>query len=520
MSSLLSAENLNDFITPGVACIKPAEPIHSKDHIELEWGQESNSLSDNSQNASTSAAIGTTALKKAQISLSDCLACSGCITSAEEVLVAQHSHKEFLNAWNESKEDKIFAVSMSQQVRSSLANAFQVPVDVMDRALGLAFSRTFKFKYIVSVGTARRIVLDEINEEIAHRRKDSKKPVLSSICPGWVLYVEKTHPWLIEYMSKVKSPQAVTGIILKHIIGKEEGDRPTKSIYHLSIMPCFDKKLEAARDDGMVDCVITPKEVVTMFEEMSVPFDGYLEQAKADIAAGHDVTEWSPKRWLSNNRFGWASDEGSESGGYAFSYIENTRQELIKKGIEPDSLELKVVGGKNPDIYEWRLIDKSTGSILAKSGVVNGFKNIQNLVRKLKPDTTPANTNIANKRGAALVSKRRARTAARGSTTTDIADLSTCDFIEMMACPEGCINGGGQIKAPLEDLNSTKSWIQQVKNIYHSLPVMEPSSREMLSNWLESLDFAVTSRDTLLYTSFQAVEKPTDETTIMLTSTW
>ena len=89
MSAILSADDLNDFISPGVACIKPIETLPSlappaeEDSYQLKFSNEAPLPSD---------------LPPAQISLTDCLACSGCVTSAEAVLVSLQSHSEVLNA--------------------------------------------------------------------------------------------------------------------------------------------------------------------------------------------------------------------------------------------------------------------------------------------------------------------------------------------------------------------------------------------------------------------------------------
>lgn len=116
MTSLLSADDLNDFIKPSVACIKPVEE-KQRDHVELE-------IEEVEIEANGEVKKSGRKLERAQISLTDCLACSGCITSSEEVLVAQHSYKEFINFWNENK-DFEYVLSLSQQVRASLSNALK-----------------------------------------------------------------------------------------------------------------------------------------------------------------------------------------------------------------------------------------------------------------------------------------------------------------------------------------------------------------------------------------------------------
>lgn len=485
MTSLLSADDLNDFIAPGVACIKEEAPEneHNSKHIQLEFEFDpSGEVIEKSSKKK---------LSKAQISLTDCLACSGCITSMEEVLVAQHSHGEFLKALNnEENNDRIWVLSLSQQARASLASAFNVPISYMDSALAKIFIEHFNFNYVVSVNVGREITNREVNNEAHTTIKENKGPLLLSVCPGWVLYVEKTHPELVDSMSKVKSPQGITGGLLSTLLGP--------NVYHLSIMPCFDKKLEAARDKEVVDCVITPKEVILMFEERGIDLNGVLN--------GIDPTlriKWTPKGWFEGNDYGWGGNFGSSSGGYAFEYLVE-RQRLNEQS------EIKIIKGRNNDIYELQLITLN-GEVISRTGVVNGFKNIQNLVRKLKPDTT-------DKPVSSLLARRRRGKAGGGIDPEQATvDLSKCEILEIMACPQGCINGGGQIKAPEGTLNDT--WIESVREKYQEAE----SGKERMGvyEWFEAVCLTQgIDKNSLLRMEVKAVEKVKDDPMEMFTSTW
>lgn len=90
-------------------------------------------------------------------------------------------------------------------------------------------------------------------------------PMLSSSCPGWVCYAEKTHgAFILPHISTTRSPQQIMGVLVKHYLSKKLNIGPER-IYHVTIMPCYDKKLEASREDFFneainsrdVDCVIT-----------------------------------------------------------------------------------------------------------------------------------------------------------------------------------------------------------------------------------------------------------------------
>jgi len=110
-----------------------------------------------------------------------------------------------------------------------------------------------------------------------YRRKHedpSSLPILSSSCPGWICYAEKTHgDLLIPHISAVKSPQQITGSLVKDVLSKHCGVTPDR-IYHVTVMQCYDKKLEASRQDFYddiystkdVDLVLTAGEVEEMLK--------------------------------------------------------------------------------------------------------------------------------------------------------------------------------------------------------------------------------------------------------------
>ena len=83
----------------------------------------------------------------------------------------------------------------------------------------------------------------------------------------------------------------------------------------------------------------------------------------------------------------WSNDSGSASGGYAYNYLTIYRNDLILKGYDGNKFTINLINGRNPDIYEMRLMYNDERRKLASAAVVNGFRNIQNLVRKLKPNT-------------------------------------------------------------------------------------------------------------------------------------
>ncbi|CAN6675035.1 cytosolic Fe-S cluster assembly factor Nar1p [Trichomonascus vanleenenianus] len=495
MSAILSSEDLNDFISPGVACIKPVEIKKTQETAEIEIGQDGEAFEVTRDGEKQS-------LEAAQISLTDCLACSGCITSAESVLVSMQSHKEVLaSVRSPLARDKVFVASVSHQVRASLAAAYGISVEEADFRIKHVLVNLLGFRYVVGLEVGRAIALEYGAREVVER-KGSGQTVLCSSCPGWTCYVEKTHPHVIPYLSKVKSPQQITGSILKRLVCEEHGVAK-ENVYHLSIMPCFDKKLEASRPEfeKEVDCVITTKEVVQLLLDENVPFED-IAVTNRDHLSNEAL---APHKWpqFDGGLSSWASNAGSSTGGYLDHVLSALRQAAL-----PAETEIRVVPGRNVDTVDYLVVDSANpDKILAKAARVYGFRNIQNLVRKLKQ----------TQKGPRAVMVRRARRTEQAAQAADTAAHHTSaayDYVEVMACPGGCINGGGQIGRP--DSVSDKEWRAHTEKLYESMPSATVTT-SIVDRFVSGVDIP---RDALVYTDFHAVEKATDPAAIAIGTKW
>lgn len=428
---------MNDFISPGLACVKPTETkkvSNDTDTGEIQVGKEPNEL------------------EKVSISLQDCLACAGCITSSEEILLSRQSYSVFMDTWRQVSNERELAVSISPQSRISLANYFEMPMDEFLLCLMNFFKVYFGCKYFVGTQIGRNITIYRTNQLLKNLKSRGElegKPRLSAVCPGFVLYAEKTKPDLVPYLLNIKSPQQITGSLLKDSAGSNE------KIYHLTIMPCFDKKLEASRPDSEneVDCVITPKELVTMLQELKLDLKMF---ATANTSL---LNELSPDGW--DPLLHWSSNDGSSSGGFAYQYV------LDLQALYPNS-ELVTLNGKNSDVREYRLIDPTNLKTLASSSELYGFRNIQNMVRRL----TSSNT---KKRNIRVLRKRQNKPTEENNQERlqdqeMTAEPYNCDFIEIMACPGGCINGGGLMNSNIngESVNRKRTTIDKLNDIYHT----------------------------------------------------
>lgn len=209
--------------------------------------------------------------------MADCLACSGCITSAESVLVSQQSQEELLRVFEEKKineknntNTKFIVVSLSIQPILSLAERYSMnSQETIEKVAG--YFRELGADMILDMTIADDFALLECAKEFVDKYRDNdniknnKIPMLASSCPGWVCYAEKTHGnFILPYISITKSPQQIMGSLVKNYLADIK-NISCENIYHVTLMPCYDKKLEASRDDFYnklketrdVDCVIT-----------------------------------------------------------------------------------------------------------------------------------------------------------------------------------------------------------------------------------------------------------------------
>ena len=212
-------------------------------------------------------------------------------------------------------------------------------------------------------------------------------------------------------------------------------------------MPCYDKKLEASRQDFYndvfstrdVDCVITTGELELLMKEkswdVSVPVVNELVPPPPR----------TPPPGESETDSGTAlpqliSHPGTSSGSYLHTIMEAiwARHRLDTSGQDPSDLEVTVKALRSADYEEYTLTDKETGKIVFKGAKCYGFRNLQNIVRRVGKEA-----GVQTGRGAAgRLTGGRAR-AVKTATSGGDANL---DYVEVMACPGGCINGGGQLK--------------------------------------------------------------------------
>lgn len=469
-SGVLKLTDLNDYITPSQMCIKPIQgPRTNSTNTTgiVKINTNTDSLNQNT----------TVELTKAKISLTDCLACSGCVTSAESVLISSQSHEEFLKCLQVNKtldnvkDQKLFILTISPQSVTSIAVAYNLSVEIAALKLSTLF-RQLGVAYVFDSSFARSFSLIETAKEFVQRYNseplDKSLPMFTSACPGWVCYAEKTHgDYILPFISDTKSPQQISGSLVKYYLSEKLNTTPDK-IYHLTLMPCFDKKLEASRNDFYsdiyqtrdVDLVLTSVEVELMLKELSIDFQSCQE-------TNFDTFDLSSTTKLINHR-------GSSAGGY----LEYTLIYAAKMLFNCDVDEINFSVLRNKDMKEVNLVNN--GVEVLKFAQAYGFRNIQNVIQKMKRGKSPYH------------------------------------FVEIMACPSACVNGGGQIR-PSESIEH-KEHLDLITSLYGNIPLINPEDDKLIQilyrDWLNDGDSEKVRLN--LHTSYHSVPK----TIIPLTIKW
>lgn len=454
--------DLNDFINPSQACVNPMF-VSEDEKDENKTGEAKMTLNidgDEFEQPDLIKSVGVT--QKASVSLNDCLACSGCVTSAETVLITMQSMAEFekrVKSRVENGDKGMAVVSIAPQVRASIAVHFKMSALQVHRKL-MSWLKGMGVDLVVETSASGDVALLEARNEFVTRFKNRKKlewkhppnsyansstetiypggeentssdgaiPMLTSACPGWVCYAEKSQQNSIPYISTTKSPQQIMGSLVKHVLGKEKGIE-AKNIYHATIMPCFDKKLEASRkdfydevkDSDDVDTVLTSMEILDYFTEQQIDFIAMEESMPTELE-----TKFSGLSQDGEVILGATSGQNG-SGGYLEHIFRYAAKELFNVDVVGD---LEYVQGRNQDFRQVSL--QHHGETVLCFAQAYGFRNIQGVLTKMKRSKCPYH------------------------------------FVEIMACPSGCLNGGGQIKAEKENL------VPAVQSVYSDRKIRLP----------------------------------------------
>lgn len=318
------------------------------------------------------------------MSESPCVGCGQCVSVCPTGALMLHSEAEVI--WKAIHDKSVkTTVQIAPAVRVAIGKELGCKngENVMGKIVTALRHMGFDEVYDTTLG-ADLTVLEETSEFVERLNENKNLPLITSCCPGWIQYAEKKHPELLDNISTCRSPMQMMASLLKEI-------NRGKKHFHVAIMPCTAKKFEAIRDEFKVngepnvDAVLTTKGLIRMIKEAGIVFEE-LEPEAVDtpfsIASGAGVI------------FG-------VTGGVTEAVLRRVSEDKTRGAL----LTLTTLGQRGTSgIKEFEI---PYGEKALKVAVVSGLGNAEKIIKRLQTG-------------------------------------EHFDFIEIMACPEGCINGGGQ----------------------------------------------------------------------------
>jgi len=330
------------------------------------------------------------------ISLADspCVRCGQCSAHCPTGAIVEYD--ESAEVWEKLQDPDAFCVAqIAPAVRVAIGEAFGFPLGANLTGKIYAALRRMGFKAVFDTNFGADLTIMEEATEFKHRLLDDKGelPLITSCCPAWVSFMEKFHGDMIQHFSSCKSPHVLVGALSKTYYAEKQGIDPAK-IYMVSVMPCTAKKSEIIRGKEMrssgyqdVDVSLTTREFARMIKQSGIDFETVPDHILGAYTGAGTIF----------GATGGVMEAALRSAYYFISGKDAPRVEFKATrgltGVKEGSIE---IAGKT-----------------VRFAVAHGLANVEQVLRKV-----------------------RAAKAAEEETPYH--------FIEVMACPGGCVGGGGQ----------------------------------------------------------------------------
>ncbi len=341
-----------------------------------------------------------------------CVNCGQCINVCP--VGALHEKNDIDSVW-EAIDDptKHVIVQTAPAVRVAIGEEFLMPIGTPVTGKMVTALKMLGFDKVFDTDTGADLTIMEEGSELIDRiRGGGTLPLITSCSPGWIKFCEHNYPDMLDNLSTCKSPHQMFGAILKTYYA-QKNDIDPKDIVVVSVMPCTAKKFEAARPemevDGLkdVDYVLTTREISKMIYDLGIDFPDLAEQEF-------------------DNPFGDASGAGAifgATGGVMEAALRTVAD--ILTGESADNFEYEEVRG----LEGIKIANVKIADLNVRAAVAHGLGNARKLM-----DAIEAGEEF--------------------------------HFVEIMACPGGCVNGGGQ---PLQ-LADVRNWVdikaERAKGLY------------------------------------------------------
>lgn len=344
------------------------------------------------------------------LNLSSCVACGQCVNACPTgALVERSSIKEVMEALLDP--EKIVVIQHAPAVSVSLAEELGLKPGLDIAGVMTAALKKIGFNYVFDTSfSADLTIMEEATELVQRVTNKGVLPMITSCSPAWIKFAETFYPELIPNISSCKSPQQMLGSMIKNYWAAE-AKIPIEKIYSVSSMPCTAKKFELEREEMVskgtsdIDAVLTTRELAKLIRMHSIDVNK-IDPVECDMPFG--------ERSSAGKLFG-------ASGGVMEAAIRTAYFMLTGKELE----NLVISALRDKEGYRELAVD--INGLVVKAAVVSGLGNARLVLDKILK--------------------------------------KECDlhFLEIMSCPGGCINGGGQPRAV--DKSAVQKRMQSLYNI-------------------------------------------------------
>ena len=349
-----------------------------------------------------------------------CVGCGQCINVCPTGAITERSEIDNVIAAIADPTKRVI-VGTAPSVRVGLGEEFGSPIGTNVEGKMVAALRRLGFNDIFDVDFAADLtIMEEGTEFIGRLKNGGTLPMITSCSPAWIKFIEHNYPEQLGHLSSCKSPQQMFGAVAKTYYAEKLGMDP-KDLYVVSIMPCVAKKFEKTRDNQAaagvpdIDAVLTTRELAKMIKRFGLMFND-LPDEEFDAPLGIDTG--------AGLIFG-------ATGGVMEAALRTVSEVLTGKELkDPDFMEVRGTKGIKEAEYD-------IAGTKVKVAVASGLANARVLMDQIKAGKSPY------------------------------------QFIEIMSCPGGCVNGGGQ---PIKDAytrNFTDIKATRAASIYASDKAMK-----------------------------------------------